>query len=172
MTNEQPQNPLPSLMSRFPYQFAGENIGISVAKGWSELFTKLCEDIDVELGEDKRGFYWRQVKEKFGTGRFYWKLGRNTSSMRIDIVNVEGHFSLMNSPATPMQNRDFEISVLMAKLEAIVESAERQTKSTCIVCGANPAAIDSTGGWVLNLCEEHSKQRRADERSLPSPYFQ
>lgn len=59
------------LIKRFPYMFSGRNIGLDVAEGWGEVFTKLCEDIDTLLGDDKRGFHWLQLKEKFGSARFY-----------------------------------------------------------------------------------------------------
>lgn len=59
------------LSKRFPYMFSGRNAGFSVADGWVEVFTKLCEDIDAVLGENKRGFHWVQLKEKFGSARFY-----------------------------------------------------------------------------------------------------
>ena len=34
------------LKARFPYQFAGKNIGLSISRGWSPLFEKLFSDID------------------------------------------------------------------------------------------------------------------------------
>lgn len=62
------------LIARYPYQFAGEQISMSFARGWFSLFAKLCADIDQVLGDDKRGFHWRQVKEKFGQLRVYYQL--------------------------------------------------------------------------------------------------
>ncbi len=61
------------LSKRFPYMFNGRNIGLSVGDGWMEVFAKLCEDIDTLLGDDKRGFHWVQLKEKFGSARFYYE---------------------------------------------------------------------------------------------------
>jgi len=69
---------LTELKQRFPYQFKGKNIGISIARGWDSLFTKLCEDIDAITSHDPRGlhygFHWIQVKEKFGTARLHWEI--------------------------------------------------------------------------------------------------
>ena len=63
------------IIDRFPYMFAGANIGLSVPKGWCQTFEALCQDIDAELGDDKRGFHWCQCKEKFGVARWYWDMG-------------------------------------------------------------------------------------------------
>ena len=79
------------LSKRFPYMFSGRNIGLSVGDGWMDLFAKLCEDIDALLGDDKRGFHWVQLKEKFGTARFYYgqELGDDAVFSEIaDLVNA------------------------------------------------------------------------------------
>jgi hypothetical protein len=49
---------LSELKQRFPYQFEGKNIGISIARGWDSLFTKLCEDIDAITHDDPRGSHY------------------------------------------------------------------------------------------------------------------
>jgi len=54
------------LISALPYQFAGD-IGIEFYRGWMGIFSRLCFAIDEALGDDKRGFHWTQVKEKFGS---------------------------------------------------------------------------------------------------------
>jgi hypothetical protein len=54
------------LIKRFPYLFKDCIHGVSVPIGWAGLFTKLCEDVDALLGDNKRGFHWAQVTEKFG----------------------------------------------------------------------------------------------------------
>ncbi|OLP06661.1 hypothetical protein BLL52_2897 [Rhodoferax antarcticus ANT.BR] len=55
--------------------FAGKNIGLSVLQGWCQTFEALCQDIDAELGDDKRGFHWVQCKEKLGMARWHWDMG-------------------------------------------------------------------------------------------------
>lgn len=52
----------------------------------------------------------------------------------------------------------------------LVQAAQRQIGEICIICGATPANIDHTGGYLLNLCEYHAKQRKADPKSLESPW--
>lgn len=70
-TNHLPKH----IVDRFAYMFEGGNIGLEVADGWLPTLQKLCEDIDAALGEDKRGFHWSQLKEKFGAARWYWTMG-------------------------------------------------------------------------------------------------
>ncbi len=75
-----------ALQARFAYQFAGPDIGISVAPGWLPVFETLCVDIDHCLGQDKQGFYWRQVKEKFGIMRCSFVLTRQESRQAVQTL--------------------------------------------------------------------------------------
>ncbi|MDZ4283530.1 MAG: hypothetical protein U1C04_22550 [Hydrogenophaga sp.] len=62
------------LQVTFPHQFSGPSLGVNVARGWLPIFAQLCSDIDAALGPQKRGFYWRQVKEKLGSLRATFRL--------------------------------------------------------------------------------------------------
>jgi hypothetical protein len=62
------------LETRLPYMFQGNHLGIGICKGWYPIFSKLCQEIDLVMGDNKQGFHWVQVKEKFGAARFYWEL--------------------------------------------------------------------------------------------------
>ena len=169
MNTSEIKDPLPGLEQRFPYQFAGYNLGISVPKGWASLFTKLCEDVDATLGEDKRGFYWRQVKEKWGTGSFYWSLGKHGASVRVDLVGPAGVLSFENK--SKLERSSKQEAEVAGVLRDLIQAAEKKTGDTCILCGKSPAAIDNTGGYLLTLCEEHAQMRRSDDDNLPSIWF-
>jgi hypothetical protein len=129
---------LNELIQRDPYQFKS-HIGISIARGWGPLFTKLCEGVDAVTRDDPRGlhyrFHWIQAKEKFGAGRLHW-----------------------------------EISGFKARCNALVNAAQSRTTKICIICGAEPAMPDDSGGYLLNLCEHHTKLRKSDPASLGSPW--
>ena len=73
------------LKARFPYQFDNpKSLGISFARGWFKGFAELCAEIDTLLGDDKRGFVWAQVKEKFGSARFHFDIvGRRGKNAKI-----------------------------------------------------------------------------------------
>ena len=64
----------PALRTRFGYMFGHPGLQDSMPAWWVPRFTDLCGEIDAILGTDKRGFHWRQLKEKLGTGRYYWSL--------------------------------------------------------------------------------------------------
>ena len=64
--------PVEQLKARFAYMFVGRPISMEFYDGWLPVFAQACEQIDEVLGENKRDFHWVQVKEKFGSARFYF----------------------------------------------------------------------------------------------------
>lgn len=130
------------LKARFPYQFEGEQISMSYTHGWFHLFSRLCADIDEALGVDKRGFHWRQVKEKFGQARVYYQLDEGVPDSEPDLAK---------------------------QLMTLKVAAELASSKVCAVCG-RPGSIDQDLGWMLALCEEHRRQVRAGIR--PSIWFE
>lgn len=119
------------LKARYPYQFAGPIIYMSFARGWFQTFAQLCDDIDVTLGENKHGFHWIQLKEKFGVVRAYYQL--------------EPGFS------------DRE-PVLREKLMELKNTAEARTSRICASCG-DPGKVDPKTGWLIALCPMHRAQQ-------------
>jgi hypothetical protein len=122
------------LKARYPYQFAGEQISMSYSRGWFHLFSHLCADIDEALGDEKRGFHWTQVKEKFGSARLYFSL--------------------------PEEVREREPE-LMEQLMALKCATEAATQKRCAACG-RPGWIDRSADWLLPLCEKHHQARFED----------
>lgn len=149
------------LAQRYPYMFAGKNLGNAVARGWLPLFSKLCEQIDTLLGDDKMGFHWVQCKEKFGSARFYWKTDRH-SGVRVDLFGDDGVLSLATKAA----------DVKLSEIQGLVTAAERETQKVCIVCGLAPAKASAEGGHYLVLCEAHALARQRGTEHLPSPWFE
>jgi hypothetical protein len=162
-------NPQKELEARFPYMFQGKHIGISVARGWLPMFSKLCEAIDNELGDDKQGFHWRQVKEKFGSGRFYFQFGRTKQTMQMDLFDSEGglSFKAEEKPRKPKSAKQ----EVQKRIGEMIHKAEAHTNQICIVCGKEAADRDSTGGYLLVLCESHIKQRHEGPDCLDSPWY-
>lgn len=119
------------LRARFPYQFEGKQISMSYHRGWFQLFTRLCADIDEALGEDKRGFQWIQVKEKFGAARLYFRL-------------AEG-----------VRDQEPELAEQLMKMKF---AAEASSSKICAACG-RPGWVDERSGWMLALCEKHHQER-------------
>jgi hypothetical protein len=156
------------LKARYPYMWQGNNIGISFSKGWFKTFAQLCADIDALLGQDKRGFHYSQVKEKFGTIRIYWGLGKMRGPTIIDIQTPEGLTSLVNDPAARVT--DEKRQELMSKIQQLVSEAEEMTTNLCAVCGAK-GEMDRGTGYYLVLCPHHIAQRKMNPRGMDSPWF-
>ena len=123
------------ITTRFPYMFEGENIGLSVAAGWTAIFEKLCSDIDTLLGEDKRNFHWVQCKEKFGVARWYWEIEGVEPTISVDIVTSEGNlvsFETKNSAPTRLVMRVRLVpspEKLGIKMAGLLFSATRMTNN-------------------------------------------
>jgi hypothetical protein len=152
------------LQAKYPYMWAGPNIGISIPKGWIMIFAELCEAIDQILGDNKQGFIWTQVKEKFGAGRFYYGYGSRSSPIRIDIIGGEKVTSLTNNPRSskPKNATDQEKRDAISKL---VNEAETMTGTSCICCGALGKRINSFS-WLITLCDMHEQKYRANQHAL------
>jgi len=145
-----------NLTERFPYMFEGEHLSLSIAKGWESLFEQLCEDIDALLGADRHGFYWVQLKEKFGSARFYWSMEGERQAVRIDEISKLGAVTTLvgrhvENPSSP---------TLQEQISALVDAASDKTQHMCIVCG-HAGKGHSDHGYVLILCDEDIKQREA-----------
>lgn len=149
-----------ALKARFPYQFEGGRLEIYVGAGWADIFTKLCEDVDQLLGADKRGFHWDQVKEKYGSARFYHQLGSITPDIRLDLHNQSGMASLVmpveSRPGAPHYSED--VMNIVRGLRKLVLAAEKQTQHMCAICG-QPGELDRSQPWVIVVCPEHKALR-------------
>lgn len=147
------------LKAKYPYMFSKEILGVSLTHGWIDLFARLCDDVDALLGQQKHRFYWTQVKEKFGSARFYWRFGRYEPQVNLDILGP-GAIVNVKVPSVRRQRAENSDDALMQQISELVNEAERKTRQTCIACG-EPGQIDSTRGYLLVLCEEHRQQRKA-----------
>lgn len=141
------------LKARYRYQFRdSERNDYSFARGWFPGFVMLCEQIDRILGPDKRGFHWRQIKEKFGSARYYWATDDFTP-FTVDIIGVA---TLTTQP--PEETLD-------EKLADAISAAQEETQTRCIACGER-GEHHQFGGWVLVLCPAHRGQRERDYEGL------
>ncbi len=143
------------LKARFEYQFTGKHLGRTFYRGWFPTFVQLCDGVDALLAEDKRGFNWLQIKEKWGTARFYWEM-QGSSTVRLDL-RIPGQLTsvrILEQAAGSAQ------SSLAERITDLVREAEHDTLSQCIVCGGL-ATISDEEAWVLALCEEHAQVRRS-----------
>lgn len=163
---------LKELKARYPYQFEGKHIGRHVYPGWMEVFAELCFQVDKLLSEQapdlKERFHWVQLKEKFGAGRFYYKLN-DRFELRLDAQMpakppdpaliqsiLLGTYVDEDEKPDPQKERESEVLV---KIQHLAMAAESKTTRMCLICGA-PGEVDSTGGWMMVLCPEHARERQ------------
>ena len=147
------------ITTRFPYMFEGENIGLSVAAGWTAIFEKLCSDIDTLLGEDKRNFHWVQCKEKFGVARWYWEIEGVEPTISVDIVTSEGNLVSFETKNRAPKNGNEQVSVFIRNLKV---EAQNKTRHACAAC-SEPGKVRDKDGWLIVLCDTHDKQLRAGD---------
>lgn len=158
---------LAALRSRYPYQFNGTELGVAVAKGWLPIFAQLSAGVDLALGDDKQGFHWRQVKEKFGSARFYYQFARRHPELRLDIQAPDGVLSralpVKRSIRTDHDHSFEQVNTVIRRLAAEAEAA---TQRVCLVCGKEGRA-DTNADYIMVLCLEHQAQARDADRQQP-----
>jgi hypothetical protein len=143
------------LKAKFPYMFLGENIGLAFHRGWFPTFVSLCEQIDEVLGEDKRGFHWEQLKEKFGAARYYWSMKSLKRTLYIDLIAPDRVTTLVNQPKSRAEPSSSQVQ----RINELVQQAEQATSALCIVC-RQPGTLNQDQPWMLVLCPRHAGQRR------------
>ena len=139
-----------------------QTYGCECGNGWYELIRGLC----AEIGEayKSRGLECDivvvQVKEKFGTLRFYWRTPGNDSG--VHAIDFLGLGSLRMSP----NKSDVELEV-----SEIVRKWEKKSGEICMLCGSEGASTRKTSRYrVDTFCDachlsraqdnlEHAKKR-------------
>ena len=125
-----PRNPdrLSELVARHPRLFAGRAPDRShLSPGWFELVDKLCADLEALAAPGGGGelpFRVEQVKEKFGSLRVY--------------VHATAPGSAVES--------------LLARAQALVKAAAKQSESVCEGCGAASELHQNALRWWNTLC--------------------
>ena len=129
-------DPMNALVAAHPALFAGERPAIPshLPVGWFALVDRLCTDLESLLGHRTDSFVVAQVKEKFGSLRFYY--------------DWNGGHGEADTQATP----------LAEQLRTLIDAAREQSNRICQKCGA-PAVLASHGGWTAALCEQHASHR-------------
>jgi hypothetical protein len=137
------------LKQMFPYQFSHPHVMCEFYRGWMPIVAGLCMELDMLLGQfgnERKHFQWRQMKEKFGSARLYFNLDGQKVTV-LDFHYPEGTLSHLMLPKSPTD--------LFGQIHALVQAAQEETKTTCMVCGGL-AKTQSYGGYLQTLCEAHS----------------
>jgi hypothetical protein len=159
------------IRARFPYMFDGPNIGITIHRGWIELFANVCVEVDVILYTDKRGFHWTQVKEKFGMARWYWTMDVDPSetsvrqAVKFSEFNPDGTVTRLNP-----DDQKLTLTSIVDRIDAAIEAGQALTHAACICCGA-PGQNDEFNGLYLVMCSEHKRERSRVGQTPSIAYF-
>lgn len=137
------------LKARFPYMFnTKDNFAYAFHRGWMPILSGLCVEIEQLLGGRREAFHWKQIKEKFGTGRFYYSLG-TARDLRVDLMSPVGRVSFNAEVKADDAFNDIKQAV-----SKLVSDGEEETTRSCMICGA-AAKPRSYGRYILNLCTDH-----------------
>ncbi len=119
----------------------------NLSPGWFILVDKLCSDIESVLGnEGLKQFECLQIKEKFGTLRFYWRHGY-LGFPRVDLTDPGDIASFEASSAE--SDRRLEL------LARLVDDACSASAFTCDMCG-NLGTLVAQSGRRMIRCIEHT----------------
>lgn len=137
---------LRALKEKYAYMFVAPRFGQDLYRGWLADFIAACHHVDQLLGDDKRGFHFRQIKEKLGWARYYWRTEK-LKPLRLSLFTNEGVLERQHGleSADDVEN----------EISQILLNAEKSSRQKCIVC-SEPAESRSFGGWLVCTCERHS----------------
>jgi len=121
--------------------------GFNVGKGWYELLYNLCEKIDKLYKLTGIGLKASQVKEKFGSLRFY-----TSPSFNEKVKQVKEKLKIDDGTA----------KAIVEILDDCIDIAECKSDKTCAECGETYYDKISIGGWVYGVCEKCFKKLHPD----------
>lgn len=146
------------LARKYPRLFLDKEplLGMWFPSGWAGLMDRLCAALDRLLTDQQLGdFRVDQVKEKFGSLRFYYSVSRKTS-LNIDVVASDGQVRIVDKPKMP---KGFS----SAAVDRLISAAETESKATCASCGA-PGRPHNFDGWLQIACESCAEQHKRGRR--------
>ena len=149
MSEEEIDPGLARLVAAHPEMFRGAPPAIFsyLMPGWYDLVDKLCSDIEAVLGtQNLKRFQCLQIKEKFGTLRFYWRY-KAAGRPRVDAL-VADRFVSFEAPPN-------KTAKLGQTLQLLVEAACDASEVICETCG-QPGRLLCTKGWLITRCATHA----------------
>lgn len=129
--------------------------GLDVGDGWYQLLRDMCAEITsaYEAEGTPVDIVVDQVKEKFGTLRFYYHHeGQDIKIHALDSLSTG--VSLRFWPGA---------SELQKEVARIIAAYEEKSGHICEVCG-QPGSLRTDLSWMLTLCEEHYLPRKPEAR--------
>ncbi len=116
--------------------------GLEIGDGWYQLIQDMCREIAAayEAEGAAADLVVDQVKEKYGTLRFYYHhKAPGTEAQALGCLPVS--------------------SELRQTVERIVDDYEEKSAHVCELCG-KPGSLREDLEWMLTLCDEHYRLRK------------
>lgn len=158
-------------MSRFPILFQERKKsmqetcmcwGIECPKGWWHILEQLCTVLEFHNMEFVKNYNLAivadQVKEKFGTLRFYFSI-RTVDDDGVVIDKVDENGDLVSDKLTHRLDENthrIAADYLEMLADKYISEAEDMTYNTCARCGI-PLEKDNkveTKGWITYICKD------------------
>lgn len=124
--------------------------GLDCNNGWYQLIRDMCAEITAayEAVGEPVDIVVDQVKEKYGTLRFYYH-------PKGQPIAIHAFDSLSGGPSLRVRPGRSEI---YQKVAEIVDRYEEMSGHVCEICGA-PGCLRTDLRWILTLCDEHYQKR-------------
>lgn len=164
-------------MKRFPILFQERSKsmqetcmcwGIECPIGWYHILEQLCTILEFHNQEFTKNYgiaiVADQVKEKFGTLRFYFTV-RNVDKNGV-CVSIEDEMV-----ASEEARRRIASEYLEMLADKYIEEADRMTENTCADCGV-PLDKENkveTKGWISYICKECNQKREEEMKRDEEP---
>jgi len=108
--------------------------GIECGEGWYDIIHQACSEMKRVKQKSGINFYAEQIKEKYGTLRFYYTHDRRL--LRISKKRFKRYVDY---------------------IDAVVSNAEKKSETICEHCGKKGKRRDD--GWIRTLCNKCNKNR-------------
>lgn len=130
--------------------------GCDVGDGWYELLHDMCSEImeAYQKAGEPVNLVVDQVKEKFGTLRFYYHFEGQPQTLHA--------FDFLGGPSMRFQQQENNLQKVIAN---IVRNAEEQSGTICEKCG-KPGTLRKDLRWILTLCDDcYGKQNNTPKNN-------
>ena len=165
------ENGYSGFMERFPILFQNKDKpmtetcmcwGIECPKGWYYILEQLCNELEYSnldyVAKWGMAIVAEQVKEKYGTLRFYFDVRNVDSNGKIDNEH-------QNCKLNDVQSKIVSEHIYMFA-QHLINEAEHMTEDTCANCG-KPLTPDNkveTEGWISYICKKCNEKREKYRR--------
>ena len=168
-------------MARFPILFQERKKsmqetcmcwGIECPRGWYHILEQLCTVLEFHNIEFVKKYNLAivadQVKEKYGTLRFYFSI-RTVDDDGVLITEYDENGDFKSGKLTNKLDENTH-SIVSDYLEMVadqyIREAEEMTENTCAKCGIplDDGNKVETKGWITYLCKECDEKIRNGER--------